>query len=148
MQNQDTVFQQVSSVRAHLTPQFLHKLTVVGRNYSPTTRYPVCHDHTFTIVRENHHFFHVRLGPLEFFRSRGIFASPLTGLRFQFRLEISDPGFVNSNHFCRNSFPSSRNLCNNCCAISKRRHFCSSLRSRGTHRAAIQRLCKRSVKMR
>jgi len=47
---------------------------------------------------ENHHLFHVRLGPLEFFRSGGNFASPLTGLRFQFRLEIPDPGFVNSNH--------------------------------------------------
>ena len=43
--------------------------------------------------------------------------------------------------FCRNSFPS-RNLCNNCCAISKCRHFCSSLRSYWTHRVAIQRLCK------
>src|SRR5215469_15946156 len=81
MQNQDTVLQEVWSVRVHLTPQFLQKLTVVGRSYSRTTRYPVCHDHTFTIVCENHHLFHVRLGPLEFFRSRGTFASPLTGLR-------------------------------------------------------------------
>jgi len=98
MQNQDTVFQQVCSVRVHLTPQFLQTLTVVGSSYSRTTRYPVCHDHTVTIVRESHHLFHVRLGPLEFFRSRGTFASPLTGLRFQFRLETPDPGFVNSNH--------------------------------------------------
>jgi len=50
MQNQDTVFQQVWSVRVHLTPQFLQKLTVVGRSYSRTTRYPVRYDHTFTIV--------------------------------------------------------------------------------------------------
>ena len=40
MQNQDTVFQQVWSVRSHLTPQFLQKLTVVGRSYSRTTWYP------------------------------------------------------------------------------------------------------------
>ena len=144
----DTVFQQVCSVCVHLTPQFLQKLTVVGCSYSRTTRYPVCHDHTFTIIRESHHLFHVRLGPLEFFQFRGTFASPLTGLRFQFRLKIPDPGFVNSNHLCRNSFPSSRNLCNNCCAIYKRRHFCSSLRPCGTHRVAIRCLCKRSVKMR
>jgi len=98
MQNQETVFQQVWSVRVHLPPQFLQKLTVVSHSYSRTTQYPVCHDHTFTIVRENHHLFHVRLGPLEFFWSRGTFASPLTGLRFQFRLEIPDPGFVISNH--------------------------------------------------
>jgi len=98
MQNQYNVFQQVWSVCVHLTPQFLQKLTVVGRSYSRTTQYPVCHDHTFTIVRKNHHLFHVRLGPLEFFRSRGTFASPFTGLRFQFRLKILDPGFVNSNH--------------------------------------------------
>ena len=140
----------------HLTPQFLQKLTVVGRSYSRTTWYPVCRDHTFTIVRENHYLFHVRLDPLEllrldppeFLRCRGTFASPLTGLRFQFRLEISDPGFINSNHLCRNSFLSSRNLCYNYCAISKRRHFCSSLRSWGTHRATVRRLCKPSVKMR
>jgi len=105
MQNQDTVFQQVWSVRLHITPQFLQKLTVVGRSYSRTTRYPVCHDHTFTIVRENHHLLHVRLGPFEFFRSRGTFASPLTGLRFQFRLEIPDPGFVNSNHILQKFIP-------------------------------------------
>jgi len=89
----------------HLTPQFLQKLTVVGRSYICTTRYPVCHDHTFTIVCENHHFFHVRLGPLEFFRSQGAFASPLTGLRFQFWLEIPDPGFVNSNHLSNKFVP-------------------------------------------
>ena len=88
MQNQDTVFQQVWCVRVHLTPQLLQKLTVIGRSYSRTTRYPVCHDHTFTIVCEHHHLFHVRLVPLEFFRSRVTFASPLTGLRFQFRLEM------------------------------------------------------------
>ena len=63
MQNQDTIFQQVWSVRVHLTPHFQQKLTVGGRSYSRTTRYPVCHDHTFTIVCENH-LFHVRLGPL------------------------------------------------------------------------------------
>jgi hypothetical protein len=73
VQNQDTVFQQVWSVRVHLMPRFLQKLTVVGRSYSCTTRYPVCHDHTFTIVRENHNLFHVRQGPLEFFWSRGTF---------------------------------------------------------------------------
>jgi len=105
MQNQDTVFQQVWSVCVHLTPQFLQKLTVVGRSYSLTTRYPVCHDHTFTIVSENHHLFHVRLGPLEFFRSRENFASPLTGLRFQFRLEIPDPAFVNSNQLLQTFVP-------------------------------------------
>ena len=92
-----------------------------------------------------------RSGPLEFFRFRGTSASPLTGLRFQFRLEIPDPGFVNSNHFCRNSFPSSRNLCNNCCAISKRRRFCSSLGSCGTHQAefdvcaSVQSKCGRQM---
>jgi len=64
MQNQDTVFQLVWSVRVHLTLQFLQKLTVIGRSYSRTTQYPVCHDHVFTIVCENHHLFHVRLGPL------------------------------------------------------------------------------------
>ena len=48
--------------------------------------------------------------------------------------------------FCKNSFPS-RNLSNNC-AISKPRHFCSSLRSCGTHLVAIRRLCKCSVTMR
>ena len=105
MQNQDTVFQQVRSVRVHLTPQFLKKLTIVVRSYSLTTRYPVCHDHTFTIVYKNHHLFYVRLGPLEFFRSQGNFASPLTGLRFQFRLEIPVPGFVNSNHLLRKFVP-------------------------------------------
>ena len=99
MKNQDTIFQQFWSVRVHLTPQFLQKLTVVGRSYSRTTRYPFCRDHTFTIVSENHHLFHVRLGPLEFFQSRGRLASPLTGLRFQFRLEIPDPGFVSGNQF-------------------------------------------------
>jgi len=83
----------------------MQKLTVVGRSYSHTTRYPVCHDHTFTIVCENHNLFHVRLGPLEFFRSRGTFASPITGLRFQFRLEIPDPGFVNSNHLLQKFVP-------------------------------------------
>jgi len=50
MQNQDTVFQQVWSVRVHRTPQFLQKFIVVGRSYSRTPRYPVWHDHTFTIV--------------------------------------------------------------------------------------------------
>jgi len=89
----------------HLTPQFLQKRTVVGCSYSRTTRYPVCHDHTFTIVGENHHLFHVRLGRLEFFRSRGTFASPFTGLRFQFRLEIPDPSFVNSNHLFQKFVP-------------------------------------------
>ena len=39
MQNQDTLFQQVWSVRVHLTPQFLQKLTVVGCSYSRTTQY-------------------------------------------------------------------------------------------------------------
>ena len=105
MQNQDTVFQQVWSVRVHLTPQFLQKLTIVGRSYSRTTRYHVCRDHTFTILRENHHLFHARLGPLEFFRSRGTFATPITGLRFQFRLEIPDPSFVNSNYFLQKFIP-------------------------------------------
>ena len=162
MQNQDTVFQQVWSVCVHLTPQFLQKLTVAGRSYSRTTRYPVCHDHTFTIVRENHHLFHIRLGPHEFFRSRGTFACAkvqqsvqqllhifregneclqkvvaidetlirdfkpelksqssewrLTGLRFQFRLEIPDPGFVNSNHLLQTFVPFTKSvqqlLCN------------------------------------
>ena len=42
---------------------------------------------------------------LNFFRSRGTFASPLTGLRFQFRLEIPDPGFVNSNHLLQKFIP-------------------------------------------
>ena len=93
------------SVRFHLTPPFQQKLTVAGRSHSRTTRYPVCHDHTFTIVCENHHLFHVRLGPLEFFRSRRTFASPLTGLRFQFRLEIPDPGFVNSNQLLQKFVP-------------------------------------------
>jgi len=96
---------------------FLQKLTVVGRSHSRTTRYPVCHDHTFTIVHENRHLFHVRLGPLEFFRSRGTFASPLTGLRFQFRPEIPDPGFLNSNHLLQKFIPFftksvQRQLCN------------------------------------
>ena len=112
MQNQDTVYQQVWSVRVHLTPQFLQKLTVAGRSYTRTTRYPVCHDHTFTIVCENHHLFHVRLGPLEFFWSRGTFASPLAGLRFQFRLEIPDPGFVNS----KPPFAEIRSLLHEICA--------------------------------
>jgi len=88
-----------------LSPSFLQKLTVVGRSYSHTTWYPVCHDHTFTILRENHHLFHVRLGPLKFFRSRGTFASPLTGLKFKFRLEIPDLGFVNSNHLLQKFVP-------------------------------------------
>jgi hypothetical protein len=105
MQNQDTIFQQVRSVRVHLTPQFLQKLTVVGCSYSRTTRYPVCHDHTCTIVHENRHMFHVQLGPLEFFRSQGTFASPLTGLRFLCRLEIPDPGFINSNHLLQKFVP-------------------------------------------
>jgi len=116
MQNQDTVFQQVWSVCMHLTSQFLQNLTVVGCSYSRTTRYPVCHDHTFTIVCENHHLFHVRLDLLEFFQSRGALASPLTGLRFQFRLEIPDPGFVNSNHILQKFVPfftkSVQQLCN------------------------------------
>jgi len=51
------------------------------------------------------HLFHVRLGPLEFFRSRGTFASPLSGLRFQLRLEIPDPGFVNSIHLLQKFVP-------------------------------------------
>ena len=59
------------------------------------------------------------MGPLEFFRSRGNFASLLTGLRFQFRLEIPDQGFVNSNYLLEKFIPSSRNLCNNFCAIAK-----------------------------
>jgi len=59
MQNQDTVFQQVWSLCVHLTPPFSQKLTVVGRSYIRTSRYPVCHDYAFTIVRENHHWFHV-----------------------------------------------------------------------------------------
>ena len=42
---------------------------------------------------------------LNFFRSQGTFASPLTGLRFQFRLEIPDPGFVNTNHFLQKFIP-------------------------------------------
>jgi hypothetical protein len=92
MQNQDTLFQQVWFVRVHLAPQFLQKMTVVGRSYSRTTRHSVCHDHTFTIVHENHYLFHVRmcvrLGPLEFFRSRETFASP-----FKFRLEIQGSRF-------------------------------------------------------
>ena len=37
-------------------------------------------------------------GPSWIFSVSGKFASPLTGLTFQFRLEILDPGFVNSNH--------------------------------------------------
>jgi len=78
---------------------------VVGHSYSRTTWYPVCRDHTFTILRENHHLFHVRLEPLEFFRSRGTFASPLTGLRFQFRLEIPDLGFVNSSRLLQKFIP-------------------------------------------
>ena len=105
MQNQDNFFQQVWSVHVHFTPQFFEKLTVVDRSYSRTTRYPVCHDHTFTIVCENYNLFHVRLGPLEFFRTRGTFASPLTGLRFQFRLEFPDPGFVTSNHLLQKFVP-------------------------------------------
>ena len=42
---------------------------------------------------------------LNCFGLRGNFASPLTGLRFQLRLEIPDPGFVNSNHILQKFVP-------------------------------------------
>ena len=105
MQNQDKLFQQVWSVRVHLMSQFLKKTDGSMPQLQSYHAYPVCHDHTFTIVRENHHSFYVRLGPLEFFRSRGNFAFPLTALRFKFRVEIPDPCFVNSNHLLRKFLP-------------------------------------------
>ena len=147
MQNQDTVFQQVWSVRVHLTPQFFAKIDGSRPQLQSYHLVPCLHDHTFTVLRENH-LFHVRLRPLEFFRSRGTFASPLTGLRFQFRLEIPDLGFVNSNHILQKFVPFFTKSVQQLLCNSKRRHFCSSLRSCGTHQTAIQRFCKRSVKMR
>ena len=67
MQNQDTIFQQVWSVRVHLTLQFLQKLTVADRSYSRTTRYPVCHDHTFTIYAKIIIYFTFEWALLNFF---------------------------------------------------------------------------------
>jgi len=98
-------FQHIWSVRVYLAPQCLQKLTIICRSYSCTTRYPVCHDHTFTTVCVNRLLFHVLLGPLECFRSRGTFASPLTGMRFQFRLDKPDPGFVICNHLLQKFVP-------------------------------------------
>ena len=98
-----------------------------------------------TRLRSRENNFSRSTGPSWFFRSRGTFASPLTGLRFQFRLEIPDPGFVISNHLLQKFVPFTQSAT---IVQFPNVDTCSSLRSCGTHRTAIGRSCKRSVNMR
>ena len=92
MENESPSHEQLRSVLVHFPAKFLHDSTLIGLHSSDasSTWDPISHDDSLVILSNDHH--------LLVLWSRRTCSSSLVGLRYQPRLKVPYPRFVNSDY--------------------------------------------------